>query len=294
VRGAPDGDADERRGDGGGDHVGGDEVRGQGGVGLNRGRIRATPGKEVSEMPIHDWTRVPAGIFHDFHQSWSIRIKDALNAGLLPEGYAALVEQRSGRVEGDVLAIEEPDELRGGEGSGVVATRPTAAIVRRSGREHYEERANRIVVRHRLGRVVAVVEIVWPGNKDSRAAVRAFVEKVQGFLSHDVHVLIIDLFPPGPRDPEGLHKLIWDDFVEEPFAFPAGKDRLLASYECGEERVAYLEPVGVGDGLVEMPLFLAPERHVSVPLGPTYEATYAASPRAMRRELEDAGAGGTP
>jgi hypothetical protein len=21
-------------------------------------------------MPIHDWTRVDAGIFHDFHQSW--------------------------------------------------------------------------------------------------------------------------------------------------------------------------------------------------------------------------------
>ena len=31
-------------------------------------------------MPIHDWTRVPSGLFHDFHQSWSIRIKDALNA----------------------------------------------------------------------------------------------------------------------------------------------------------------------------------------------------------------------
>ena len=31
-------------------------------------------------MPIHDWSRVPSGLFHDFHQSWSIRIKDALNA----------------------------------------------------------------------------------------------------------------------------------------------------------------------------------------------------------------------
>ena len=47
-------------------------------------------------MPIHDWARVPAGLFHDFHQSWSIRIKDALNAGLLPRGLSALVEQRSG------------------------------------------------------------------------------------------------------------------------------------------------------------------------------------------------------
>ena len=34
-------------------------------------------------MPVHDWARVYAGLFHDFHQSWSIRIKDAMNAGLL-------------------------------------------------------------------------------------------------------------------------------------------------------------------------------------------------------------------
>ena len=42
-------------------------------------------------MPIHDWTRVDAGLFHAFHQSWSVRIQDALNAGVLPKGYYALV-----------------------------------------------------------------------------------------------------------------------------------------------------------------------------------------------------------
>ena len=57
-------------------------------------------------MPLHDWTRVPAGLFHDFHQSWCVRIKDALNAGRLPRGTVALVEQRSGPLEPDVLAIE--------------------------------------------------------------------------------------------------------------------------------------------------------------------------------------------
>ena len=56
-------------------------------------------------MPIHDWSRVPAGLYHDFHQSWSIRIKDALNSGRLPKGVAALVEQRAGPKESDVLAI---------------------------------------------------------------------------------------------------------------------------------------------------------------------------------------------
>jgi hypothetical protein len=27
-------------------------------------------------MPIHDWTRVSAGIFHHFHQDWTIEIRD--------------------------------------------------------------------------------------------------------------------------------------------------------------------------------------------------------------------------
>ena len=43
-------------------------------------------------MPIHDWTRVPSGLFHEFHQSWSVRIKDALNIGPLSNGFYALVE----------------------------------------------------------------------------------------------------------------------------------------------------------------------------------------------------------
>ena len=37
-------------------------------------------------MPMHDWSRIPAGLFHDFHQTWSIQIKLALNAGILPKG----------------------------------------------------------------------------------------------------------------------------------------------------------------------------------------------------------------
>ena len=44
-------------------------------------------------MPVHDWTRVGAGIFHDFHQRWIGAIRDALNGGLLPNDFYALAEQ---------------------------------------------------------------------------------------------------------------------------------------------------------------------------------------------------------
>ena len=37
-------------------------------------------------MPIHDWTRIPAGIFHHFHQDWTIEITRALIAARCPKG----------------------------------------------------------------------------------------------------------------------------------------------------------------------------------------------------------------
>jgi hypothetical protein len=241
-------------------------------------------------MPIHDWTRVPAGLFHDFHQSWSIRIKDALNAGRLPKGLAALVEQRAGVREPDVLTIESrTTSSRSGLGyPEEVATldRPVTRIIRRTNKEIYSSRANRIVVKHHLGRILAVIEIVSPGNKDSRAALRDLVEKTVDLLRRGIHVLIVDLFPPTPRDPFGIHKLIWDEIEEEDFTFPPGKDRILVSYETSRERAAYVEPVAVGDKLPDMPLFLTPDLYVMVPLEPTYQATWSVTPAVMREAVE--------
>jgi hypothetical protein len=239
-------------------------------------------------MPIHDWTKVPAGLFHHFHQDWTIELARALNRGLLPKGTDALVEQRSGPFEADVLTVERrnrphPSTLNGGV---VLRERPAARIVRRTDRSAYAERANRVVVRHHLGRIIAIIEIVSPGNKDGRAAVQDFIKKTVAFLREGVHVLIIDLFPPTPRDPFGVHKLIWDEFHEEDFVFPQGKDRILASYESGLEMTAYVEPVTVGDVLPDMPLFLWDEFHVPTPLELTYQATWEASPEGMRTAVE--------
>jgi Protein of unknown function (DUF4058) len=241
-------------------------------------------------MPLHDWTRVPSGLFHDFHQSWSIRIKDALNAGCLPKGLSALVEQRAGPREADVLAVQRRTNSQRPEtdagGGTLTLERPTATIVRRTSKEISWGRANRIVVRHHLGRIVAVIEILSPGNKDSRAALRDFVDKAIDFLRQGIHLLIVDLFPPTPRDPFGIHKAIWDEIHEEDFSFPEGKDRILVCYEAGDERVAYLEPVAVGDDLPNMPLVLTSSMHILVPLEATYRSTWEACPEELRIAVE--------
>src|SRR2546421_540958 len=78
-----------------------------------------------------------------------------------------------------------------------------------------------------------------------------------------IHLLFVTLLPPGRRDPRGVRPVLWGPLGGgEPFAPPADKPLTLASYAVGDEIVAYLESVAVGDALLDMPVFLTPERHV--------------------------------
>ena len=100
----------------------------------------------------------------------------------------------------------------------------------------YAAKADRIAIYSPLGDVVAIIELVSPGNKNSRHAIRAFVEKTLDFLFQGIHVLIIDLFPPNPRNPQGIHKAIWDELREEPFEPPSDKPLTLVAYSAGCRR----------------------------------------------------------
>ena len=40
-------------------------------------------------LPVHAWTRVTAGTFHDFHNAWIAELRHALNGGVLPAGHEA-------------------------------------------------------------------------------------------------------------------------------------------------------------------------------------------------------------
>jgi len=240
-------------------------------------------------MPLHDWSQVPSGLFHHFHQDWSVEITRSLNRGLLPKGLSALVEQRAGPKERDVLAIEEYASKRpsfGVEGGLATLEKPVTSIIRRTTKQIYATRANRIVIRHHLGRIVAVIEIVSPGNKDSRAALRDFVDKSIDFLQKGIHLLVVDLFPPTTIDPFGIHKAIWDEILLEDFAFPDNKNRLLVSYDAGREKIAYIETVGVGDELPNMPIMLTSDFYIQVPLESTYQTAWQLSPEAYRHAVE--------
>ncbi|MFI5458172.1 MAG: DUF4058 family protein [Isosphaerales bacterium] len=229
-------------------------------------------------MPIHDWTRVDAGLFHAFHQSWIIILSRALNTGVLPADYYALPEQSIQGPIPDVLTLRlssgrnEPNGT--GSGLAVAVAPPRMRVVRRAEERIYVRKADRIAVRHRHGHIVAVIEIVSPGNKASTNALRTFVEKTSDLIMQGIHLLVIDLFPPSKRDPQGIHKAIWDEFVEEDFELPAEEHLTLAAYDAGPPPVAYVEPVAVGEALPDMPIFLKPEFYVPAPLEETYRITW--------------------
>jgi hypothetical protein len=239
-------------------------------------------------MPIHDWTRVRANRFHDFHQSWTIRIRDALNAGLLPDGYLAMAEQITGGPEPDVITLSLPVKPGDGMAGGTALTDapPKVRVQTQSEAIIYARKANRITVRHPDGQVVAVIEIVSPGNKDSKHAVRSFARKAVEFLLAGVNLLIVDLFPPSRRDPKGVHKLIWDRIKDEDFELPADKPLTLAAYSAGGVISGFVENVAVGDPLPDMPIFLTPDRYVPCPLEATYQQSWDVFPKVLKGPLE--------
>ncbi len=243
-------------------------------------------------MPVHDWTRVHAGLFHAFHYRRIAALCDALNTGGLPRDYFALPEQRIPGPIPDGLTLQlsqDSDESAGtAPGLAVAAVPPRARVVRRFEAEAYARKADRISVRHRDGEIVAVIEIVSPGNKASKRALHAFVEKASDLIEQGVHFLVIDLLPPTRRDPQGIHKAISDELSEEEddFTLPADKPLIVAAYDAGPPSVAYVEPFAVGDLLTEMPLFLRREFYVPTPLEATYQTTWDFFPAAMKKKLE--------
>ena len=199
-----------------------------------------------------------------------------MNDGGLPPGYFAMAEQILGGPIPDVVTLQR-------------RAPPQARFVTSAESDPYARRANRIAIKHRLGQVVAVIEIVSPGNKGSTHALRSFVEKADELLRNGINLLVVDLFPPSPRDPQGIHQAIWEGICGEPFELPPDKPLTVAAYSAGEPKTAYVEPVAVGDLLPGLPLFLDWDTYVPAPLEATYQATWAKCPEPLKEAVESPG-----
>lgn len=242
-------------------------------------------------MPMHDWTKVPAGIFHAFHHRWISAISDDLNLGRLPADFYALPEQIAAGLGPDVLTLQDRRAVGGGNGGAVASAtlevRPKTRFMAETEGEFYRRKKKSVVVRHVSGdRVVAVLEILSPGNKSSIHSFHAFLQKALELLEQRIHLLLVDPFPPGKMDPNGIHAAIWEEMTGEPFLLPGDKPLTVVSYECDLTTRAYIEPIALHDPLPEMALFVEPNCCVMVPLEATYQAAYRVMPQRWREVLE--------
>jgi hypothetical protein len=242
-------------------------------------------------MPVHDWTSVDAGTFHAFHLAWIGEMQKALNGGVLPKGYYAMAEQHAGETIPDVLALHASDPSAGPvpEPSGGVATvtktRPKVDS-RLTASASPKGKRRTIAIRHVSGhRVVALIEIVSPANKDRKQHVTTFVNKMVAALELGIHVLLIDLFPPGKHDSAGMHGAVWGRFDSDD-TVPEDRPFALAAYAAGNPVKAFVSFVALGDTLPVVPVFLTPERYVELELEPGYAEAYSGMPEFWRNVIE--------
>lgn len=215
-------------------------------------------------MPVHDWTRVDAGIFHAFTFGWVAELSRRLNEALDSRTHYALIAPA-------FFSPSDPDYLNPG---------PDADLA-------YTRRQKRITIHAIPGdRVVAIVEIVGPTLKRCPGRFRRFVLRCREAIRNGIGLCVFDLIPPIPAAANGVHRLIWSPFGGPRFPLPADKPLTLAAYAGGPVKRAYVEPVAVGDSLPDMPLFLTPETYVPVLLDATYREAWAKMPHPWRDVLE--------
>jgi hypothetical protein len=251
-------------------------------------------------MPVHDWSRVDAGIFHDLHLGWIDGLRAVLNRGLLPEPFYALAEPVLGSAVPDVLTPRGGDPVapqRGVPGGmhddaavrPVIATLPMV-VLDPPPVEAYSVLARQIVIRSSLrdDEVIAVIELVSRANKMSREERDRFVSKSVELLRRGIHLVVVDVQPPTALVPAGFHALVCEAHGESPAKLPENRPLQAISYQVLEDSTtrSHVVAMRVGDVLPEMPVFLTAHQYVRVPLEETYTTAFGNLPRRFRAVLE--------
>jgi hypothetical protein len=194
---------------------------------------------------------------------------DALNEGLLPEGYFAEEHIHLGpRVEIDVSTFAEPAPALPREQTTLPAAFPDCYDV--------------LIFESEGAKLVAAIELVSPANKDRGAHRRAFAVKCASYLCRGISLIIIDIVTSRQAN---LHNEMMHVLGHEPAAnLPAEVTLYAVAYrpivrDQAEQVDVWPVPLAVGGALPVLPLALNAE--LCLPLG--LEATYGTA--CQRRRL---------
>jgi hypothetical protein len=218
------------------------------------------------------------------HAGWATRIADDLNERWLTSDYLAAEIATSGlHPEIDVATYEKPSvslAAAPGDGAGVATlARPTWQVadpVLSFAVTFPEVIEVRIYTELGRRKLVAVIELVSPSNKDRPGERRAFAAKTAAYLQQGVSVVVIDIVTSKRFN---LHNEIVQLLAAPPeAAMPADQPIYTASYRptFRDEKPQidlWREPLAVGQPLPTMPLRLTGDLFVPVEFESTYMET---------------------
>lgn len=225
-------------------------------------------------MPLHDWTDRPG--WEGLHIFWMTEIARALRAEL-PPGYRAVIGSSPLVAVGAVPV--KPDMVVTNGSESPPAPAPAAALEPdvEVAVATLEEDAS--VQVERAGRLVAVVELISPRNKDRPAAREQYAARYLSYLRGGVHLMLVDVHRR-PLD-FSFPQLIAESLGEALPAPPAPSGvsyRVGAAAATGGRMLAvWQHRFVVGEPLPTLPLPLTLDAAVSVDLEGTYSRAAADS-----------------
>ncbi len=232
-------------------------------------------------MPLLDHFHPPLDrrSWRSFHTIWIAQLVGNLNLRPIPYGFLAESNVHIGiTVAADVVAFEE-DSPTGGGSNGAVATEvwapprpPLAMAVDFTKLETFEIR---IYDRDRARTLVAVVELISPGNKDRPEHRRAFLDKCAAYLREGISVVLVDIVTARRHN---FHKELMELFACGETAESAIRtDLYAAAYrvrQVGErtQLEVWPEPLALGEPMPTMPLWLTESLCVPLELEKAYQS----------------------
>jgi hypothetical protein len=241
-------------------------------------------------MPLFDHFHPPLTPHHhweSFHSNWATRIADGIAAVLPPEFQVEEHVHVGPSIEIDVATYEEEKPAANGTSTGpALATRAAPAyappVPDRTMPAAFPETFEVRVFNTTAGlTLVAVIELVSPGNKDRPAERRAFATKCASYLAQGVSLILVDVVTSRQAN---LHNEVMRLMEAAPdLDLPADVSLYAVAYRPvrrGERQEIDLwqRRLAVGEPLPTLPLRLTGDLFVAV----DFEAAYQEACRRRR------------
>lgn len=220
----------------------------------------------------------PHRAWESFHSRWANSIADGLNQVLPRRFFSEVQIQLGNQIEADVAEFERPaesaEEERDGAAGGVAiqtwappaATMVMPAVFPDDIEVHVrDERED--------ARLVAVVELVSPGNKDRAESRRAFATKSAAYLQRGIGLMVLDIVTSRQAN---LHNELLDLMnLNQPLRMPAEVTLYAVAYgprrrQENNQIDVWITNLAVGNTLPLLPLPIRGYRYVPVDLEASY------------------------